>query len=316
MSTFLTHNTAVDRDHSIDGILNVDKPLGLTSHDVVAQLRRIAGQRRVGHAGTLDPLATGVLLVCLGQATRVSQYLMNSAKTYQATIHLGISTTTLDAEGSITSENPVSVTRRQLEAALGQFVGHVSQVPPMYSAIKKDGKRLYTLARQGLDVERPPRQVDIYALHLTAWTPPLIHIVVECGPGTYVRALARDIGAACGCGAHLAALRRTKSGRFTIERAATLEQIEESFASGTAQAWLYPLDAALAHLPSIHLDERAAYKLALGQSIDVSGASGTDARAYGPGNRLVALVKRERQAANWRPVKVFVKPDTILATGE
>jgi tRNA pseudouridine55 synthase len=316
MSTLLAQNTSNDRP--IDGILNVDKPLGVTSHDVVAQLRRMAGQRQVGHAGTLDPLATGVLVVCLGQATRVSQYLMNSSKTYQATIHLGISTTTLDAEGDIMGEKPVCVTRRQIEAVLGQFVGHIDQVPPMYSAIKRNGKKLYELARQGITVDRPPRKVDIYALHLTAWAQPMLHITVECGPGTYIRALARDVGAALECGAHLAALRRTQSGSFSIEQAVTLEQLKAAFAGGTEQTWLHPLDTALSSLPSIHLDQDTAFKLALGQSVNVPGNTGGSdhARAYGPGNRFIALVKSGKQASSWRPVKVFVKPDTILAPGE
>jgi tRNA pseudouridine55 synthase len=316
MSTSLAQKA--NHDRPLDGILNVDKPLGLTSHDIVAQLRRIAGQRQVGHAGTLDPLATGVLLVCLGQATRVSQYLMASAKTYQAVIHLGISTTTLDAEGEITSERPVSVTRRQIEAVLGQFVGHIDQVPPMYSAIKKNGVKLYELARQGIIVERPPREVDIYALHITEWAYPLIHVTVECGPGTYIRALARDVGIALGCGAHLAALRRTRSGSFSAEQAVTIEQLEAAFAKGSERAWLYPLDTALANLPSIHLDQNSASKLVLGQAVNVScdASAGDCARAYGPDNRFIALVKRGAQASSWRPVKVFARPDTVLMPGE
>ncbi|MBN1581173.1 MAG: tRNA pseudouridine(55) synthase TruB [Anaerolineae bacterium] len=316
MSESFTQNAAGDR--LLHGILNVDKPLGLTSHDIVARLRRITRQRQVGHAGTLDPLATGVLLVCLGQATRVSQYLMDSPKTYQAIIHLGISTKTLDAEGDVTSEKPVSVTRQQVEAALGQFVGHIEQVPPMYSAIKKNGKKLYELARQGITVERPPREVDIYALRITTWARPLIHVTVECGPGTYIRALAHDIGIVLGCGAHLAALRRTRSGSFFIEQAVTIEQLEAGFANDSERIWLYPLDAALANLPMIHLDQSTAFRLALGQSIHVSGDVdvGTIARAYGPDGRFIALVKREKLASSWRPVKVFVKPNTILVSAE
>jgi tRNA pseudouridine55 synthase len=304
------------RDHPINGILNVDKPLELTSHDVVARVRWMAKQRQVGHAGTLDPLATGVLLVCLGQATRTSQYLMDSPKTYQATIHLGVSTTTLDAEGEITSEKSVDVTRQQVEAILAQFVGPIKQVPPMYSAIKKNGIKLYKLARQGISVKRSPREVDIYALRITAWAQPLIHVEVECGPGTYIRALARDIGTALGCGAYLAALRRTQSGSFSVEQAVTLKQLETAFTNGTEQTWLQPLDIAFDNLPGIYLDRDTAFKLAQGQAINVSDQVGTGshARAYGPSNRFIALVKKELQSPRWKPVKVFVKPDVIFQT--
>jgi tRNA pseudouridine55 synthase len=303
----------IARNHPINGILNIDKPLGLTSHDVVASIRRIARQRQVGHAGTLDPQATGVLLVCLGQATRVSQYLMNSPKTYQAIVHLGISTTTFDIEGEITSEKPVSVTRQQVEATLAQFVGHIKQVPPMYSAVKKDGVKLYQLARRGITVERSPREVDIYTLRITAWARPLIHIEVECGPGTYIRALAHDIGTVLGCGAHLAGLRRVQSGSFSIAQAVPLEQIEGAFADGTEHTWLHPLDIAFGDLPDIHLDANTALRLALGQPVSASDQAdaGTRARAYGPSNRFIALVEKNSQSPDWKPVKVFVKPNAI-----
>jgi tRNA pseudouridine55 synthase len=302
------------RNCSINGILNVDKPLGLTSHDIVARIRRLAKQRKVGHAGTLDPLATGVLLICLGQATRVSQQLMDSVKAYQAVVRLGISTTTLDTEGEITNEEPVAVTSQQVEAVLEQFVGRVKQVPPMYSALKRNGKKLYALARQGITVERQPREIDIYGLKVTAWALPRIHIEVKCGPGTYIRALARDIGTALGCGAHIAALRRIKSGRFTVEQAVTLKQLDASFAEGTEQAWLYPLDIVFGHLPRIQLDPDAARRLAMGQSIDIldlSGA-GSQARAYGPNDRFIALVKQDPHSPRWKPVKVFAEPNDVL----
>jgi tRNA pseudouridine55 synthase len=321
------------------GILNVDKPLGLTSHEVVVAVRKLSGQRRVGHAGTLDPLATGVLLLCLGKATRVSQYLMASPKAYRATVRLGISTTTHDAEGQITSRSEVCVQRQELKAALQPFVGHVDQVPPAYSAIKRKGKRMYELARQGIPVQVPSRKVDVYALRLVDWAPPDATLDVECGPGTYIRALARDLGRALGCGAHLAALRRTQSGQFSVQQAASLDDLEGAFAAGTAVRLLYPLDAAFAQLPALYLDADAAHRLAMGQAVRASDAvpgealapgqaqpgqnapdqtkSGQtwsgQARAYGPGNQFVALVSREQATAPWQPRKVFVDPQDILS---
>ncbi len=296
----------------IDGILNVDKPLGLTSHDVVAQIRRMARQRRVGHTGTLDPLATGVLVVCLGRATRVSQYLMNSTKRYRATLHLGISTTTHDAEGQVTAERAVDIARPEFGRILDQFTGHIDQVPPMHSAIKQNGKKLYQLARRGITVERPPREVDIYAIHVTRWTPPLVQIEVECGPGTYIRALARDIGQAAGCGAHLAALRRTQSGQFSVEQAISLAQLAQTFADHTVEQWLYPLDTAFHALPSLHLDERAAAKLTFGQPIPFAGEQnvGRRARAYGPNDQFIALVDQDCENEQWKPIQVFADART------
>jgi tRNA pseudouridine55 synthase len=245
----------------VDGILNVDKPLGMTSHDVVAAIRKMArpggvsfsgsarrrpdtsGDRplKVGHAGTLDPLATGVLLVCLGRATRVSEYLMRSPKTYRATLELGVTTTTHDAEGEITSRSPVGMTLEDVAAALPAFVGSIQQVPPRYSAIKRGGRPLYELARQGIEVEVPAREVEVYALDLVTWEPPHLVLDVRCGPGTYVRALARDIGQALGCGAYLSALRRTSSGTFHVSEAVELEILRAAFDDGRVDEYLHPI---------------------------------------------------------------------------
>ncbi len=297
----------------IDGIANIDKPPGLTSHDVVVRVRKMSGQRQAGHAGTLDPLATGVLVVCLGRATRVSEYLMASPKTYRATIHLGVSTTTHDAEGEIVAQNPVDVTRTEFEQALGAFAGRIEQVPPMHSAIKQRGQSLFKLARRGITVERAPRTVEIFALNLLDWTPPMVHIEVRCGPGTYIRALARDLGRSLGCGAHLAALRRTQSGRFSIADAVSLEQLAADFAGGKPGRWLHGIDAAFAGLPEIHLDGPTAYRLARGQFIDVPLLHPTDTRAcaYGPERRFIALVEQTQPERGWKPVKVFVQPDEV-----
>jgi tRNA pseudouridine55 synthase len=186
----------------------------------------------------------------------------------------------------------------------------------MYSAIKKNGVKLYELARKGITVARPPREVHISALHITAWKHPLLGITVKCGPGTYIRALARDIGTALGCGAHLSELRRTQSGSFSVEQAVTLKQLELAFAAGTEQTWLHPLDKAVDRLPSIHLDQNSAFRLAQGQPINAASnaVAGAQARAYGPGNRFIALVKRGPQSSSWQPIKVFVRPSAILVS--
>jgi tRNA pseudouridine55 synthase len=301
------------------GILNVDKPLGYSSHEVVVVVRKLLSQDRVGHAGTLDPLATGVLLLCLGKATRVSQFLMDSRKTYRATVRLGVSTTTHDREGEITAQSSVEVGREEVQAALGQFVGRIDQVPPAYSAIKVGGKRLYELARRGVAVRLPPRPVDVYALRLVDWTPPDIALEVECGAGTYVRALARDLGEALGCGAHLTALRRTRSGQFTVEQAVNLEMLQAAAAADDIARHLHPLDAALAHLPAVYLDAETAYRLALGQSVPdptcgeevIAPSAPRQARAYAPGGQFVALVSRDPTVSSLRPRKVFVEPAEI-----
>jgi tRNA pseudouridine55 synthase len=298
------------------GILNVDKPAGPTSHDVVVSIRRMARQRKVGHAGTLDPMATGVLLVCLGRATRVSEYLMRSAKVYRAAIRFGITTTTQDAEGEVTGVSRVDVTRSHLDAALPQFQGRIRQVPPQYSAIKRGGKRLYELARQGVHVDVPAREVDIYRLQIVEWAPPVLHLEVHCGPGTYVRALARDLGQAMGCGAHLSALRRLSSGSFAASDAVTLACLESAFAEGTIDRHLHPPDVAFDNLPAVHLDLDAARRLAMGQAVegDIQGVEpghGGLARSYAPSGQFVALVYRDEQSGAWRPRKVFVEPQAI-----
>jgi tRNA pseudouridine55 synthase len=306
---------------SLCGVLNVDKPPGLTSHDVVVSIRKMARQRKVGHAGTLDPMATGVLLVCLGRATRVSEYLMRTPKVYRAAVRLGVSTTTHDAEGEITGEAEVNVTREGLDLALRQFLGHIHQVPPRYSAVKRDGKRFYELARQGIEVEVPVREVDITQLQIVDWALPVVHVEVHCGPGTYVRALARDLGRALGCGAHLVALRRLSSGSFAVSDAVTLEHLGRAFSGDTVDQYLHPLDVAFRHLPALRLDLDTARRLAMGQAVagDVEGLETGDgdlARAYAPSGQFVALVYRdEHTAGKWRPRKVFSGPQEIEPSG-
>jgi tRNA pseudouridine55 synthase len=296
------------------GILNVDKPSGLTSHDVVALVRRAARQRKVGHAGTLDPMATGVLLVCLDKATRVTEYLMASPKTYDAAIRLGVTTTTDDAEGEILAQSQVEVPYTEIERTVQQFVGRIEQVPPVYSALKRGGQRLYKLARRGQVPELLPRLVEIHALQVKEWSPPVLHVQVRCGPGTYIRALARDLGQSLGCGAHLASLRRMASGRFTVEQAISPQQIETAFASGTAAELLYPIDAAVADLPALYLDAATSLRLVAGQPIVGDAglvAAGPLARAYAPDRQFIAIVAWDPEMAGWRPRKVFAQAEDL-----
>jgi tRNA pseudouridine55 synthase len=293
----------------LSGILNINKAAGLSSHDVVARLRRIIAQRRVGHAGTLDPLAAGVLLLCVGQATRVAEYLMSSEKTYEARIRLGIETDTYDAEGQIVREVAnLSATRKQVQHELGAMVGTIEQTPPMYSAIKKEGAPLYRLARRGQTVPRQPRSVQIHELQLLDWAPPDLAIRLRCSKGTYVRSLAHDLGQRLGCGAHVLDLTRTASGQFLIDDAITIEAFEQLAASGRAASVLQPLDAALQSFPAATVDQDTARAIALGQSVHLT--NGTDAamlRAYDQCGQLLALL-RQRGNGFWQPHKVFIQP--------
>lgn len=294
----------------LSGILNVDKPRGMTSHDVVDAVRRLAGQRRVGHAGTLDPMATGVLLVCLGQATRVAEYLMASPKRYRATIVLGVATDTFDAEGKIVSEGGrTDVDREEIEAALASFTGRIEQVPPMYSALKRDGQALYRLARQGQVVERSPRPVEISEILVLDWTPPELIIEVACSPGTYVRSLAHDLGQRLGSGAHLAALVRLRSGRFTLEEAVSLERLAEAFRCGEEEKYLIPMDEALLDRPAVIVSAEQARRIAQGQGIHLNAPpsveDGTLCRGYGPDGEFLAIMAYDAGACEWRPHKVF-----------
>jgi tRNA pseudouridine55 synthase len=302
---------APKRKVQLSGILNVDKPPAMTSHDVVDEIRRLVGQRKVGHAGTLDPMATGVLLVCLGKATRVAEYLMTGRKRYRATVVLGTTTDTYDADGQITSSGgQADFARTEVEAALSRFVGSIEQVPPMYSAIKREGQPLYQLARQGKTVERSPRPVEIDALELLDWTPPALSIEVACSPGTYIRSLAHDLGQHLGSGAHLASLVRLSSGRFILEDATSLDRLAEAFEHGQEDRYLLALDEAFLDRPAVIVGAEAARHIAHGQAValeppnrdDVGGAM---ARAYGPEGEFLAIMIYDAASGRWRPKKVF-----------
>jgi tRNA pseudouridine55 synthase len=285
------------------GFLNIDKPAGLTSHDVVARVRRAARQKRVGHAGTLDPAATGVLVVALGAATRLIEYVQDAtSKRYLATIRLGATTTTDDAEGEVLATAPVpALDAAALERALGQFRGEIMQVPPMYAALHHQGRRLHELAREGIVVERPARPVTIESLELVEWSTPELSIDVMCSKGTYIRALARDLGAALGCGGHLQALRRTAVGTFRIQQATPLAAIEDR--PEIIMSSLLPPEHAVASWPPVEVDDEQARALRNGRPISLAGISGERARAHAPGGALLALLRRD--GAAWRPEKVF-----------
>lgn len=291
----------------MDGILIVDKPQWLTSHDVVNRIRRLAGQKRVGHSGTLDPMATGVLLVCLGRATRIAEYLAGSEKTYRARARLGVSTDTQDATGAVVAERPVALTCEEVEAALDAFRGPILQVPPMYSALKREGRALYELARAGVTVEREARPVEILALDLTACDLPDIEFTVRCSAGTYVRTLAHDLGERLGCGAHLTALRREASGAFTAAGGAVpLAELEAQAADGAWARHLIPIARALGDWPSLRLDAATARRLANGQAVPLPPDLGGEmACAFGPDEELVGLVRLDRVAGVARPEKIL-----------
>ena len=315
-----------------DGILNINKPRGPTSHDIVDRVRVLTGIRRVGHAGTLDPLATGVLLVCVGRATRVAEYLVAGQKVYRACLCLGITTDTYDADGQVVAEAPVKANRAQVEVALAQFRGPITQVPPMYSAVKHKGTPLHRLARRGVEVERLPikaRQVEIFRLELAAWDPPECTLEVTCSPGTYVRALAHDLGQALDCGAHITRLARLASGDFHLEDAVTLEELTQAAAEECWPDLLHPMDAALARFPALYLDADAARRLCSGQTVEAQGCVdvGVEAgerragendevarlgRAYGPDGTFLALVAYDPATGFWRPRKVFCSPERFF----
>lgn len=312
-------------NNPISGLLNINKPKDITSHDVVARVRRLAGQRRVGHAGTLDPLASGVLLVCLGQATRLIEYLMTGRKQYRATIRFGITTDTLDAEGQIISQSdPSGLNETYLREYLPTFLGEIEQIPPLFSALKRGGQPLYKRARAGETVEIEPRRVNIYALTWVEWQPPNLTLEITCSSGTYIRSLARDLGEVVGVGAHLAGLVRTASGPWPIGEAVPLEQLEAE-AGQSELGWqrhLHPLDRAVMHLPRVILSEAEVVRVKQGQQVEVDvepsatyfaplgGASHLEdhklARAYTPqGDFLAILTLIEANAKLWQPKKVF-----------
>ncbi len=248
----------------IDGVLLLDKPVGLSSNDALIKAKRVLNAKKAGHTGTLDPFATGLLPLCFGEATKFSQDLLEADKTYEATVHLGIVTTTGDTEGEAVETRDVDVTLEQIEAALARFRGPIEQVPPMYSALKRDGKALYEYAREGIVLEREARPVTIHALSLVEYAAPFLKIRVTCSKGTYVRVLGEDIGAALGCGAHLNALRRIEVGALDVTGMITLDAL---LAHPDPLSLLRPVDALLSTFPSVELTAELAKRFLQGQRL-------------------------------------------------
>ncbi len=275
-------------------------------------VKRLTGERRVGHAGTLDPAATGVLPVCLGQGTRVIEFLVGATKAYRAQIELGVATDTYDASGNITCRgDPSGITRTQLEAALAAFCGTIQQTPPMYSAVKHHGRPLYELARAGIEVDRRSRQVKIYHLEPVDWQPPVVTIEVVCGKGTYIRSLAHDLGQGLGCGAHLKSLVRLRCGIFDIEDAVSVPQLEDAFRYGYWQHFVHPIDIVLSHLTAMVVGGDTSRAIKNGRPIDYlaqppAARSSEHCRVYTHDGCFLGVLRFDPERRQWQPDKVFL----------
>ncbi len=306
----------------MDGILNINKATGMTSHDVVAKIRKLLKQKRVGHAGTLDPAASGVLPICVGQGTRVAEYLSESGKAYQAEIVLGIVTDTYDSQGTIvrTASPTDRPDRARIEGALQQFIGPQMQMPPRFSAIKIQGRPAYKLARAGEEIPLQPRPITISKLEILQWRPPRLTLAIECSKGTYIRSLAYDLGERLGCGAHLGTLLRTRSGPFTLSESITLEELELAIEAGTVQEYLHPADLALHQYPALILDDAAVERVLHGNAFkgNLVGASLAPARGattwtpedlarvYDAAGRFLAIAQWDAERGLWQPKKVLL----------
>ena len=273
----------------MNGIVIIDKPVGWTSQDVVSKLRGKLHTKRIGHGGTLDPMATGVLPVFVGRATRGVEFFEHAEKTYETVLRLGLLTDTEDTSGTVLEERSVAVTEEQLEAALAQFRGEILQVPPMYSALKVNGQKLYDLARKGKEVERQPRPITIHELELLGFDGRDAKLRVRCSKGTYIRTLCKDIGLALGCGGCMAELRRTAAGAYTEAEAVKLETLIDS---EEPETYLRPVDTMFARYEAIILTENQEKRCRCGNSFTLPGADGTY-RAYGQNGEFLMLAKRE-----------------------
>ncbi len=302
------------RPAQVDGILNMDKPYEMTSMELVRRVKRSTRQKRVGHAGTLDPIATGVVAVCFGQATRVMEYLVNGTKEYRAGIALGVETDTYDAFGEVTREDDASgVTLEEIAKALEGFMGVTEQVPPMYSALKREGKRLYELARAGVEVERQPRRVEVHSLKLLSWSPPVAMVEVACGRGFYMRSLAYDLGRKLGCGGHLKSLVRLRSGPFRVESALSLSELERMCADPPEEDWreaLHAPDAVLYNLRTAVLGKRLEGMVRNGMALPAGlrvplARPDEQCRAYSVDGRFLGVLKFDGASRQWKPEKVF-----------
>ena len=298
---------------SSGGYLNINKPQDWTSTDVVRKLKGITRAKKIGHGGTLDPLATGVLPICVGSATRFADTVLLGTKSYRITMVLGSSTNTYDSTGDVTVESEwLNVTREDVVSSLDGFRGKFNQIPPMFSALHHNGKRLYELARKGIEVERPPRPVETTSLELIEFNAPEVVIDVECGHGFYARTLAHDIGEKLGTHAHLTGLVRTHAGAFKLEDTVTIEQVSAAAESGDWREVALPIDTTLQHMPKITLTESFVEMVKFGRQLsdgDIGKPSeyqsGDRIRAYTPEDELLAILIFEPEKLGWRPEKVL-----------
>jgi len=303
----------------VDGILNINKPWGKTSFSIVALVKRLSGERRVGHAGTLDPTATGVLPVCLGQGTRIIEFLVDATKTYRAQIELGVATDTYDASGKTIQRGDISeINQEQMESALASFCGFIQQTPPMYSAVKYHGKPLYKWARAGITVERSSRLTKIHHLELTDWQPPLVTIDVVCGKGTYIRSLAHDLGQVLGCGANLKSLIRLRCGLFDIKDTISVSQLEYAFRCGYWQQFVYPIDVVLSQWTALVVSDADSQAIKNGRPLvlektdSVNGHSpdwsslDNRCRVYTTDGCFLGVLRFNSETGQWQPEKVFL----------
>jgi tRNA pseudouridine55 synthase len=285
-------STAKRKRVPVHGVLLLDKPVGLSSNDALIKVKRLLNAEKAGHTGTLDPFATGLLPLCFGEATKFAQDLLEADKTYETVVHLGVRTTTGDTEGEAIETREVNVTLAQIEAVLPQFTGDIQQVPPMYSALKRDGKPLYEYARAGVTLEREARAVTIHALELLGYQAPFLSLRVRCSKGTYIRVLGEDIGVALGCGAHLRALRRIQVGDLDMANVVTLEEFAAQ-AETVRTSLLAPVDALLRSFPDVYLTDELARRFLHGQRLSL-------------GKEAVALPATEGR------VRVYRQTDQVL----
>lgn len=298
-------------DEQVVGFLNINKPAGVTTMDLVRRIKRESGQKRVGHGGTMDPFATGVVPICIGSATRMMEYLIEGTKEYQAVVELGTETDTYDSEGQVVGrKGHSSVSLEDIERRLVLFRGTIQQVPPMYSALKRQGKRLYDLARSGIQVERIPREVAVHRLDLLDWSPPHLTVQVTCGRGFYVRSLAHDLGYQLGCGGHLIALERLRSGPFEVADALTLEEASQRFVDGSWPDSLQPMDIVVLDLRAAVVGRRIEEMVRHGRPLSVglgipSSQPGERCRVYSVDGEFLAIIVFNASSGQWESDRVF-----------
>lgn len=297
----------------MDGILNINKPVGRTSFSIVAAVKKLCHERHVGHSGTLDPMAEGVLPVCLGRATRVAEYLLDSKKAYRAVLEFGMETDTGDAEGKVINHGSFSdLSREKVISALENFWGTIQQTPPMYSALKHNGRPLYKYAREGTVIERKSRTVEIYNLELLSWDSPVVTLEIICSHGTYIRSLAVDLGHALGCGAYLKSLLRLRCGPFDISTAITLQALEEAVQRGDWPAFLFPPDSVLQDWPVLKAGPETADAIRHGRPVtyhEIDSGEGLSkglCRAYTLDGSFLGVLRFKSDTGEWQPKKIFL----------